>query len=102
MLDHHAGPEHNETYSAKNGIGYGMFGGFIAIVASAGIILWIPVVQGLPTGAYVHALGTTIVGARNRARCNWSCRIWDISSPRYSCGHYIWDCDIKNCTTPSI
>jgi hypothetical protein len=65
MLDHHAGPEHNETYSAKNGIGYGMFGGFIAIVASTGIILWIPLVQGLPTGAYVHALGTTIVGARN-------------------------------------
>lgn len=66
MLDH-AGPQHNETYSAKNGIGYGVFGGFIAIVASTGIILLIPVVQGLPTGAYVHALGTTIFGARNES-----------------------------------
>jgi hypothetical protein len=52
----------NQQYSAKKGIGYGAFGGFIAIVAFTGIMLWMPIIEGLPTGSFIAALGSSIVG----------------------------------------
>jgi hypothetical protein len=52
----------DEWYSVKKGIGYGAFGGFIAIVAFTGVILWMPITQGLPTGTFIAALGSSVAG----------------------------------------
>lgn len=56
-------PSNNQDYSIKKGIGYGAFGGFIAIVAFTGIMLWMPIIQGLPTGSFIDKLGSTIIGS---------------------------------------
>jgi hypothetical protein len=52
----------DRQYSLKKGIGYGAFGGFIAIVAFTGIMLGMPIIQGLPTGSFIDALGMLILG----------------------------------------
>ena len=56
-----------QEYSIKKGIGYGAFGGFIAIVAFTGIMLWLPIIQGLPTGSSIDTLGSTIIGSTRDA-----------------------------------
>jgi hypothetical protein len=55
------GPK-DERCSVKKGIGYGAFGGFIAIVAFTGVMLWMPISEGLPTGTFIAALGSSIAG----------------------------------------
>ena len=52
----------DEGYSVKKGIGYGAFGGFIAIVAFTGVMLWMPITEGLPTGTFIAALGSSVAG----------------------------------------
>lgn len=60
-------PAINEQYSIKKGIGYGAFGGFIAIVAFTGLMLWMPIIEGLPTGSFIAALGSSVVGVTSDA-----------------------------------
>jgi hypothetical protein len=63
MTGKYASPQSsNGQYSLKKGIGYGAFGGFIAIVAFTGIMLGMPIIQGLPTGSFIDALGLLILG----------------------------------------
>jgi hypothetical protein len=52
----------DEGYSVKKGTGYGAFGGFIAIVAFTGVMLWMPISEGLPTGTFIAALGSSVAG----------------------------------------
>ena len=45
------------AYNVKKGVGFGAWGGFVAAVAFTGIMLIIPLVLGLPTGAFLYAFG---------------------------------------------
>jgi hypothetical protein len=53
----------NQPYihSAKKGICYGAFSGFIAAIAFAGVMLWLPVISHLPIGTFLEALGLLLV-----------------------------------------
>jgi hypothetical protein len=51
----------HKSYSNKKGIGFGAFGGFIAAVVFAGIILWMPLVLGFPVGTFLRAIGLFIM-----------------------------------------
>ncbi|MDQ3852635.1 MAG: hypothetical protein M3299_07360 [Thermoproteota archaeon] len=51
-----------ESYNAKKGVGFGAFAGFIAAVAFTGIIMWLPVALGMPTGLFLYALGLSVTG----------------------------------------
>ena len=51
-----------ESYTAKKGAGFGAFAGFIAAVAFTGIIMWLPIALGMPTGLFLHALGLLVTG----------------------------------------
>ena len=51
-----------ESYTAKKGAGFGAFAGFIAAVSFTGIIMWLPVALGMPTGLFLHALGLSVTG----------------------------------------
>jgi hypothetical protein len=54
--------EYNNQFNAKQGAGYGAFGGFIAAVSFTGIMLFMPVIFDFPVGTFLHSLGTSIVG----------------------------------------
>jgi CBS domain containing-hemolysin-like protein len=55
----------DESYDAKKGVGFGAFAGFVAAVAFTGIVMWLPVALGMPTGLFLHALGLSIAGTVN-------------------------------------
>ncbi len=51
-----------KSFSIKKGIGFGSFGGFIAAIVFAGILLFLPVILNFPIGTFFIALGELIFG----------------------------------------
>jgi hypothetical protein len=49
-------------FSIKKGLGFGAFGGFIAAIVFAGILLFLPVILNFPIGTFFIALGELIFG----------------------------------------
>jgi hypothetical protein len=48
-------------YNLRKGMGYGAFAGFIASMAFIGVMLWLPLVLSLPVGAFLDALGLSVI-----------------------------------------
>lgn len=62
--------QYKQQYSIKKGIGFGAFGGFISAIGFMGIMLWMPLIFPLPTGTFLHTLGTSVIGVNNDAVIN--------------------------------
>lgn len=56
-----SGMAQHKPYNSKKGIGFGAFAGFVGAVTFTGIILALPLILGMPTGIFMHALGLLIV-----------------------------------------
>lgn len=52
----------SDLYSARNGAVFGAVGGLISGIAFTGIMLGLSLVFNMPTGTFLHALGSMVVG----------------------------------------
>jgi hypothetical protein len=57
---------HNDNNTRKKGIGFGAFAGFIGGIVFTGIIMALSLVFYMPTGIFLHALGSLVVQGPSR------------------------------------